>query len=138
MESTIASGIGSVRLDLFVVCNDVLTSSTEPPSTVFSKDGQSEANIESLLTELRPNIRKLVVGEIALPMWTPPEDFDPEVVSHLKDLQIPEIKGKPNLLLHDLGSFKTDSVLKRRLDNIFMANNHTFVSSPQISFPTES
>ncbi|KAF9552856.1 hypothetical protein CPC08DRAFT_822630 [Agrocybe pediades] len=84
--------------------------------------------IEALLTELQPNLTKLVVGDISLPVWMPSnEALDQETISHLTNLRIPCLKGKPNLLLHDLGSFSRDELLGKRLRNIFMANNHTFL-----------
>jgi len=74
-------------------------------------------------------MKKLVDGEIALPLWTPSSesDLDPEIVDHLTSLSIPCLKGKPNLLLHDLGSFTRDPILDKRLKNIFMPNSHTWV-----------
>lgn len=72
-------------------------------------------------------MKKFVRGEIDLPSWTPSSDssLDAEIVTHLTSLSIPCLKGKPNLLLHDLGSFTRDPLLDKRLKNIFMPNNHT-------------
>lgn len=71
-------------------------------------------------------MNKLVAGDIVLPAWAPAEgSLDIEIAEHLISLKIPCLKGKPNLLLHDLGSFSRDEQLERRLKNIFMANNHT-------------
>lgn len=66
---------------------------------------------------------RLVKGDISLPLWTP--EFEDELSMHLQNLKIPFLKGRPNVLLHDLGSFKDDKNLANRLRNIFMANNHT-------------
>lgn len=85
-----------------------------------------EKRIGDVLFEIQPMMKRLVMGDIVLPTWSPPQDFvDAETVSHLAFLKIPCLKGKPNLLLHDLGSFARDVELERRLKNIFMANNHT-------------
>ena len=87
-----------------------------------------KADVHIFLTELQPTIRRLVVGDIVLPTWSPSDVFlEPETIAHLNSLKIPSLKGKPNLLLHDLGSFTRDVLLERRLRNIFMSNNHTFV-----------
>jgi hypothetical protein len=73
---------------------------------------------------------RLVVGDISLSLWSPsPGSMDDEMAKHIEALRIPYLKGKPNVLLHDLGSFKDDPVLAKRLKNIFMPNNHTFVLS---------
>lgn len=78
-------------------------------------------------------MKKLIAGDIILPLWFPPSDImDPELVAHLTSLKIPLLKGKPNLLLHDLGRFSSDFLLEKRLSNIFMPNNHTLVSSSEI------
>ena len=101
--------------------------------SVLSSDGLGrdevvEGSIQSMLAELRPAMERLVRGDIVLPAWDPTFDsLDEEIVDHLFGLRIPALKGKPNLLLHDLGSFTKDSLLDRRLKNIFMPNNHTYV-----------
>ncbi|KAF8901314.1 hypothetical protein CPB84DRAFT_1777551, partial [Gymnopilus junonius] len=88
-----------------------------------------EGEVRSLLAELQPTVHKLVVGDIILPTWEPSLDYlDTETFLHLKQLKIPSLKGKPNLLLHDLGSFTQDGLLESRLQNIFMPNNHTFLN----------
>jgi hypothetical protein len=72
-------------------------------------------------------MKKLVNKEIVLPLWTPlTSDLDPEIIAHLTSLSIPCLNGKPNLLLHDMGSFTRDPLLDKRLKNIFMPNNHTW------------
>jgi len=87
-----------------------------------------ESEIDKFLTELRPAMTGLVTGEIFLPLWSPgPGSMDSEMAKHIEALRIPYLKGKPNVLLHDLGSFKDDPVLVGRLKNIFMPNSHTFV-----------
>lgn len=110
-------------------CEKELNFSTEKPlKSSLNKDASIEAEIHTLLSELQPTMKKLVDGEITLPIWTP-SFVDSAVASHLTSLKIPCLKGKPNLLLHDLGSFKKDPVLEKRLNNVFMPNNHTFVVS---------
>jgi hypothetical protein len=89
-----------------------------------------ESEVKKLLEEIRPAMTRLVTGDIYWPLWSPsPGSMDSEMAKHIEALRIPYLKGKPNVLLHDLGSFKDDPILARRLKNIFMPNNHTFVSS---------
>ena len=92
-----------------------------------------KTDVHRFLTELQPTIRRLVVGDIVLPTWSPSDVLlEPETITHLNSLKIPSLKGKPNLLLHDLGSFTKDVLLEKRLRNIFMPNNHTFVKFLEI------
>ncbi|KAF8808854.1 hypothetical protein BYT27DRAFT_7285678 [Phlegmacium glaucopus] len=99
-----------------------------PLPLLTPQDTAVKADVHRFLTELQPTIRKLVVGDIVLPTWSPSGDYlEPETIAHLNSLKIPLLKGKPNLLLHDLGSFTLDALLEKRLKNIFMPNNHTFL-----------
>ncbi|KIM37392.1 hypothetical protein M413DRAFT_20297 [Hebeloma cylindrosporum] len=98
-----------------------------PYRNLSTRDSEIEVDIRTFLSELEPNMKKLVGGDIILPLWSPPSDMDPELVAHLTSLRIPLLKGKPNLLLHDLGRFSSDFLLEKRLSNIFMPNNHTFL-----------
>ena len=86
-----------------------------------------EQTVTTFLSDLRPEMTRLVGGEITLPFWRPNDSFEANIARHLTDLKIPSLKGKPNLLLHDLGSFQKDNVLAQRLENIFMTNNHSCV-----------
>jgi len=100
-----------------------------------TRDSEIEVDIQTFLSELEPNMKKLVAGDIILPLWFPPSDImDPELVAHLTSLRIPLLRGKPNLLLHDLGRFSSDFLLEKRLSNIFMPNNHTSVSYSEIFY----
>ncbi|KAF9522898.1 hypothetical protein CPB83DRAFT_776352 [Crepidotus variabilis] len=97
-------------------------------SSSFERDAEIENDVQLFLNKLKPSLRKLVLGEIILPVWVPAiDELDAGTLDRLANLRIPCIKGKPNLLLHDLGTFSQDSVLDRRLKNIFMPNNHTFL-----------
>lgn len=99
----------------------------ELPLKCFAGDDDAvNRNVQDFLRRLKPTMKKLVVGDIVLPLWTPSSDIlNPETIAHLTSLRIPSLKGKPNLLLHDLGSFTRDVMLEKRLKNIFMPNNHT-------------
>ncbi|TFK35170.1 hypothetical protein BDQ12DRAFT_325383 [Crucibulum laeve] len=98
------------------------------PGSSTSQDTGIQKDVNEFLAELQPSIAKLVAGEISMPVWSPDsEGLDASIVEYLQQLRIPSLKGKPNLLLHDLGSFNHDPLLQKRLKNIFMANNHTFL-----------
>ena len=100
------------------------------PDPSVPKAPKLESEVNKLLEEIRPAMTRLVMGDISLPIWSPtPGSMDNEMVKHIEALRIPYLKGKPNVLLHDLGCFKDDPILARRLKNIFMPNNHTFVTS---------
>jgi hypothetical protein len=107
----------------------LLIRTAETPSAHFKPDDNVQDALHVFLEELRSPMASLVQGEIALEYWQPPQDDeqDPDIIEHLNSLEIPCLKGKPNILLHDLGTFQEDEVLLRRLQNIFMANNHTYV-----------
>ena len=96
------------------------------PKSLLNTDESIEREVKKLIGEVEPAMQRLVRGELNLPTWTPSdEEFSPEALQHIEKLNIPCVKGKPNLLLHDLGSFKLDEKLGRRLANIFMPYNHT-------------
>lgn len=105
------------------------------PGPSVPKIASLDSETDKFLEEIRPRMTRLVIGDISLPLWSPnPGSMDSEMAKHMEDLRIPSTtKGKPNVLLHDLASFKDDPALSRRLKNIFMPNNHTFVLSRIIS-----
>jgi hypothetical protein len=84
-----------------------------------------EEGVQGFLSEVQPSLTRLVAGEVSFSLWRPTTGG--RFQQHLEDLQIPCVKGKPNLLLHDLGSFGHDKTLRERLQNIFMPSNHTFL-----------
>ncbi|KAF8228667.1 hypothetical protein L208DRAFT_1424348 [Tricholoma matsutake] len=99
------------------------------PGPSVPKIASLDSETDKFLEEIRPTMTKLVIGDISLPLWSPnPGSMDSEMAKHMEALRIPSTtKGKPNVLLHDLASFKDDPALSRRLKNIFMPNNHTFL-----------
>lgn len=100
------------------------------PGLSIHKDSIVLSEINEFLNQLQPAMMKLVLGEICLPLWSPQPGVMSDATSeHISKLRIPFLKGKPNVLLHDLGSFKDDPTLAARINNIFMPNNHTQVTS---------
>lgn len=120
----VPSGHGVRRVDWRIdLLSDIFADVNGGASS--SKDYDVEAGVNTFIVEIDSNLTKLVVGDISMPVWLPNDYCDPTFLSHLERLRIPCLKGKPNLLLHDLGSFQDDPVLQKRLQNIFMPNNHT-------------
>ncbi|KAG6872270.1 hypothetical protein C0995_011369 [Termitomyces sp. Mi166 len=99
------------------------------PPRVELRDTSFVSQVNKLLTDIRPAIARLVVGDLNLPIWVPKVEngMDARTAKHLGSLNIPCLNGKPNVLLHDLGSFDSDPTLSARLTNIFMPNHHTFL-----------
>ncbi|KAG7087855.1 hypothetical protein E1B28_013793 [Marasmius oreades] len=70
------------------------------------------------------------------PVWGPRESYvdddevtrEQEIREHVLSLNIPDliIVGEPPMLLHRLGTFPSDKVLKSHLDSVF-GENHTFL-----------
>ncbi|KAJ7162004.1 hypothetical protein C8R43DRAFT_317228 [Mycena crocata] len=76
--------------------------------------------ISSFLDEIDGGLRSFIQSEDPLPLWKPPESPHAEF---LRSLRIPAgINDGPDMLLHELGSFKTDRRLNERLNNIFCRN----------------
>jgi hypothetical protein len=127
-ESTKKYGNGGVCLDSYRVLYRVIDTPMPielPPKYFAGDDDVVNSNVQDFLQRLKPSMKKLVVGDIVLPLWMPSDILNPDTIAHLTSLRIPSLKGKPNLLLHDLGSFARDVMLEKRLKNIFMPNNHT-------------
>ncbi|PFH45441.1 hypothetical protein AMATHDRAFT_159722 [Amanita thiersii Skay4041] len=87
--------------------------------------------LEPFLSKIRPSIANLVRGEISFPTWTLPArleaELDSKTITHLTKLCLPALDekyGKPNLLLHDLGSTRSSELLER-LENVFVPDKHT-------------
>ncbi|KAF5378063.1 hypothetical protein D9615_007518 [Tricholomella constricta] len=98
------------------------------PTSTEPKDTPVQVQVDQLLTDIRPAICELVAGNLALPTWTPPTTvMGDEMAAHIRALRIPCLNGKPNVLLHDLGTFESNPSLSARLQNIFMPNHHTFL-----------
>jgi hypothetical protein len=96
------------------------------PEPSLHNDDAIERSVQAFLTTVRPSLTRLVAGELSFASWSPSgKDLSPEIIKHLVDLKIPSPKGKPNLLLHNLGSFAGDERLSERIQNIFMPYNHT-------------
>ncbi len=108
------------------LCTVLMPSQSPLSMEIYPMTLRVEKIIGDLLQEIRPMMQRLVMGDVVLPTWSPPEDsVDAGMASHLASLKIPCLSEKPNLILHDLGSFAREVELERRLKNIFMVNYHT-------------
>ncbi|KAF7296592.1 hypothetical protein HMN09_01066700 [Mycena chlorophos] len=69
------------------------------------------------------------------PLWEPANnagfsDVPAETLEFLRELKIPLWKGEPSLLLHELGSYANDRVMKERIEKIFRPSDiNCFVNS---------
>lgn len=66
-----------------------------------------------------------------LPSWKPDQFADDTLKRHISKLRIPGVRGRPSLLLHNLGEKKTKLDANRisRIPNIFLTNGqHTYVT----------
>ncbi|KAJ6521345.1 hypothetical protein DFH09DRAFT_1425033 [Mycena vulgaris] len=86
------------------------------------------ANVRTYLENLRPEMEKVIRGEKTLETWSPPTslELDQETLLHIEslklcrsDLIVPDL----SIILHDLGGFKNDPILKDRTTQIFTRKN---------------
>ncbi|KAG6817695.1 hypothetical protein H0H93_007062 [Arthromyces matolae] len=108
---------------------DIIRSWSAMPRVVFSKDATVIEQIQVLMREIRPAVCRLVSGSLNLETWAPSAEncLDDATATHLRNLHIPCLNGKPNVLLHDLGTFEGQPEFAARLANIFLPNHHTFL-----------
>ena len=66
-----------------------------------------------------------------LPSWKPDQIVDDTLERHLSELHIPTVRGRPSLLLHNLGEERTKLDTNRisRISDIFLHEQHTYVTS---------
>ncbi|KAJ6617930.1 hypothetical protein B0H10DRAFT_2189744 [Mycena sp. CBHHK59/15] len=85
----------------------------------------TSADVAKLLSELRPHLVDFIQKPDPLKFWAPRDaTIDADFMDHVRGLKIPACPG-PSLLLHNLGKFEEDPVLKDRLNNIFTKGKHT-------------
>jgi hypothetical protein len=65
-----------------------------------------------------------------LPSWKPGQFADDTLKRHMSELQIPAVRGRPSLLLHNLGEERTklDTDRISRIPDIFLPEQHTYVT----------
>ncbi|KAG6812952.1 hypothetical protein H0H92_015272, partial [Tricholoma furcatifolium] len=76
------------------------------------------------------NLKNLVTGRLETPLWTlaPASDaHSPGMVKHHTLSSLAEMKGRPEMLLYDLGSFKEDPMLNERVEKLFQTGKNTFL-----------
>ncbi len=103
-----------------------MTSVASPAGVPTRPPPISEAdvnNVEDFVKEIRQSIVSVVDGSKSPEIWSPEADFP--FRRHLARLRIPLLKGKPCLLLHNLGSPRKGKTLQNRLEHVFMPNSHT-------------
>ncbi|KAJ7137643.1 hypothetical protein C8R46DRAFT_1014362 [Mycena filopes] len=95
------------------------------PALVEVPSATVEAKIDVFRDRLRPVLENFIGRQQSL--WCPAMS-EPDFL-WFKAQEFPNHGGKPDLLLHPLGSFATDPALRAELDEIFLpdAEGHTFV-----------
>ncbi|KAJ6472329.1 hypothetical protein C8R47DRAFT_1221831 [Mycena vitilis] len=97
----------------------ILDCYTNPGPGAEMSDEAFDLAVNSFLTKLRPELEKFIRSENPLPLWVPaPESPYAEFLTAMK---IPVSQGgRPDMVLHDLGSFERDPELDARLNEIFL------------------
>ncbi|KAJ3864820.1 hypothetical protein EV359DRAFT_81072 [Lentinula novae-zelandiae] len=75
-------------------------------------------------------IMPFVRGERKHPIWAPTRtSTNPNTTDHIRNLALPlgNREDIPLVILHQLGSFQHDTILRKRLNRIFSPDHHTFL-----------
>ncbi|KAJ3873670.1 hypothetical protein F5051DRAFT_476277 [Lentinula edodes] len=81
-------------------------------------------------TEFAGKMDDVAVNEFDRPVWSPATPIpDARVAAHIRNLRIPlgRFEEVPLIILHELGSFQHDPLLRKRLDRIFSPLYHTLL-----------
>ncbi|KDQ07716.1 hypothetical protein BOTBODRAFT_192264 [Botryobasidium botryosum FD-172 SS1] len=62
---------------------------------------------------------RVFVATYEWPVWQPPAGVKGDVAQHLASLKLPEVDGRPSLLLHNLGSLSPDDETLDRVKDVF-------------------
>jgi hypothetical protein len=88
------------------------------------------ASLESTLADMRHKIREFLLQDIPYETWESPSK-DRTISDHIKALRIPCVKGKPRLLLHDLGK---GMVRQEIIDDVFRQSGCVCYIQPVIAY----
>ncbi|TRM66592.1 hypothetical protein BD626DRAFT_396593 [Schizophyllum amplum] len=106
----------------------------------FDRDHTARHAMEEILVKLRESISDFANGRSQLPTWAPPSSLgvlDDSDQTLLSALNIPQASdSNPCLALHDLGSMIDEQLLRDRLQNVFIAGNHTMLINASASGKT--
>ncbi|KAJ7750988.1 hypothetical protein DFH07DRAFT_827230 [Mycena maculata] len=91
-------------------------------------------NVRSYLDGLRPEMEKLVRGDKTWERWSPPAhlELDKDTLEHIESLNLrrPEpYRRDLSIILHDLGGFQNDPVLRDRVARVFSRENKFLVNT---------
>ncbi|KAJ7780854.1 hypothetical protein DFH07DRAFT_950077 [Mycena maculata] len=83
--------------------------------------------VDDYCSEIEPLLKRFIEEKAPLESWTPKEGT--KYREFLRALNIPDLHGGPDMLLHDLGSFAHHPELQKRVENIFPIgeDNHVVV-----------
>ncbi|KAJ7669440.1 hypothetical protein DFH06DRAFT_1125799 [Mycena polygramma] len=93
---------------------------SEPPTVIAEKSVESILlAMVTFVAALRPKIEKFVDQPDPIKRWCPSAEVEEPDFSWLKAQEFPATGGKPDFLLHNLGSFAHNPELRERLDSVF-------------------
>ncbi|CAG8549758.1 4902_t:CDS:2, partial [Acaulospora colombiana] len=90
-----------------------------PPKQMYMNIDKVRESMNQSAQTLGQTIRELITQPRST-TWYPPGIITPEVLQFYKNLDIPSIRGKPNLLLHNLGK-----VPNKFVDNLLEGLDHS-------------
>ncbi|KAE9401230.1 hypothetical protein BT96DRAFT_938080 [Gymnopus androsaceus JB14] len=97
-----------------------LQATKEKDGTSLKGIGNSlEEEIVMFLESYQPQMDRFVRGEIDIPYWTPESESIPAELKQSPKVPVKPYDTKPDMLLHKLGRFQDDKILKGRLDALF-------------------
>lgn len=110
---------------------DQSSSSLPPQETPRQCRDETKSIVKQFLSNLRPVLQQVVRDGVSIPTWAAPHGADPKWRAHVAALNLPQINGRPSLLLHQLGDddwAKIDPQVLGRISNIFQSEKHTYVT----------
>ncbi|KAJ6470239.1 hypothetical protein C8R47DRAFT_1054920 [Mycena vitilis] len=93
---------------------------SEPPVAIAEKSVESIlVATATFVAALRPRIEQFVDQDDPVKRWCPSSEVEEPDYSWLKAQEFPATGGKPDFLLHNLGSFAHNPELRERLEMVF-------------------
>ncbi|KAK7018431.1 hypothetical protein R3P38DRAFT_2539057, partial [Favolaschia claudopus] len=91
---------------------------------------ENKDKLQRRVQAIRPLLAAFIEGGEPFGPWTPVRDPNvkchPDVLSHIRSLQIPDI-GQPAVLIDRLGRFSEEARLEKRVEGIFTKGAKTFL-----------
>ncbi|KAJ6600707.1 hypothetical protein B0H10DRAFT_696473 [Mycena sp. CBHHK59/15] len=100
---------------------------TTPPKATVPLEADARSKWKPFIQECRAPLIEVILGSRTLKTWSPSSNG--EHSEFQKQLKIPTIRDRPNLLLHNLGSFYAHAESKERVDAIFNPQHTLLVNA---------